>query len=49
MLSIKVKSGVNLLEVLQEFSPTLKDEHGLIQDERLLGEIARPVVARIRR
>lgn len=36
-------------EVLREFSSTLKDEDGLIQDERLVGEIARPVVARVRR
>lgn len=45
----QVKSGVNLLEVLDEFSSTFKDDDGVIQEERLVGEIARPVVARIRR
>lgn len=45
----QVKSEVNLLEVLEEFSSTLRDENGVIQEERLVGEIARPVVARIRR
>lgn len=45
----KMNSEVDLQDMLRQHSSTATDAEGFLKEERLVGEIARPVVARIRR
>ncbi|CAM9419727.1 unnamed protein product [Ectocarpus fasciculatus] len=49
LMETLMNSEVDLQDVLRKLSSTATDADGLLKEERLVGEIARPVVARIRR
>ncbi|CAN0492678.1 unnamed protein product, partial [Ectocarpus sp. 12 AP-2014] len=49
LMETLINSEVDLQDVLRQHSSTATDAEGLLKEERLVGEIARPVVARIRR
>lgn len=49
MVYYKMNSEVDLQDLLRKHSSTATDADGVLKEERLVGEIARPVVARIRR
>ncbi|CAN0401432.1 unnamed protein product, partial [Ectocarpus sp. 12 AP-2014] len=49
LMETLMNSEVELQDVLRRHSSTATDAEGLLKEERLVGEIARPVVARIRR
>ncbi|CBJ33150.1 hypothetical protein Esi_0433_0006 [Ectocarpus siliculosus] len=49
LMETLMNSEVDLQDVLRKHSSTATDAEGFLKEERLVGEIARPVVARIRR